>query len=570
MLSWGGAAMFWLWAQAAFDDDFELRPWHAAPWLALAGGGLVATYAGPLWPTAARAIGVAQPWLALELVLLAAAQTVKTWRADLVMRRRRLRVAVVAGTVVYSATATLLGLPASPLRTAWNLRGALEAATLCALAVMVAWSLLRIDARDYLGAFAPAEADPQPPPASPAGSPAADPALLRRLDRLMIAERIYRREGLTIGALAAKLGAGISSAPGDQRRPRPPQPTYSSAATGSARRRRRSVIPARRTMPVLTIAMDAGFQSIGPFNRAFKAAAGMTPTEYRKIALSAFATRQPLVRQAEFEFTRKLIRLRNQLAEFRTRRADMRGLRQVLRDTKENAMHNLIFAIPAACLTIAASIWLLPSAGSLEVGGVNILPWILPGVFTFALAEAIVLSLRSRRYDWKSWFVSSALAIEATSSALPRSASPGLFALAWQHRIATVQIGPWWSFALLILGQELCYYWLHRASHHIRWFWATHAVHHSPNEYNLAAAFRLRLDVETVGRAIFNLPLIWLGFRPDIVGATILFTLLYQFWLHFRTRAELGHSNGFSIPPRTTASTTLPTATTSIRTSVGR
>ena len=32
--------------------------------------------------------------------------------------------------------------------------------------------------------------------------------------------------------------------------------------------------------------MDAGFQSIGPFNRAFKAETGLTPTEFRRDALT--------------------------------------------------------------------------------------------------------------------------------------------------------------------------------------------------------------------------------------------------------------------------------------------
>jgi AraC-like DNA-binding protein len=32
--------------------------------------------------------------------------------------------------------------------------------------------------------------------------------------------------------------------------------------------------------------MDAGFQSIGPFNRAFKADTGLTPTEFRRDALA--------------------------------------------------------------------------------------------------------------------------------------------------------------------------------------------------------------------------------------------------------------------------------------------
>jgi AraC-like DNA-binding protein len=34
-------------------------------------------------------------------------------------------------------------------------------------------------------------------------------------------------------------------------------------------------------IPVLTIAMDLGYGSIGPFNRAFKEATGMTPTDFR-------------------------------------------------------------------------------------------------------------------------------------------------------------------------------------------------------------------------------------------------------------------------------------------------
>ena len=37
-----------------------------------------------------------------------------------------------------------------------------------------------------------------------------------------------------------------------------------------------------RRLPVLTIAIDVGYASLAPFNKAFKAAHGMTPTEYRK------------------------------------------------------------------------------------------------------------------------------------------------------------------------------------------------------------------------------------------------------------------------------------------------
>jgi AraC-like DNA-binding protein len=39
-------------------------------------------------------------------------------------------------------------------------------------------------------------------------------------------------------------------------------------------------------IPVLTLAMDAGFSSLAPFNRAFKASEGITPTDFRAQALA--------------------------------------------------------------------------------------------------------------------------------------------------------------------------------------------------------------------------------------------------------------------------------------------
>jgi AraC-like DNA-binding protein len=47
--------------------------------------------------------------------------------------------------------------------------------------------------------------------------------------------------------------------------------------------------PQQAEVPVLTIALDAGFSSLGPFNRAFKAETGMTPTEFRRASLAPLA-----------------------------------------------------------------------------------------------------------------------------------------------------------------------------------------------------------------------------------------------------------------------------------------
>lgn len=42
------------------------------------------------------------------------------------------------------------------------------------------------------------------------------------------------------------------------------------------------VDPERARIPVLTIALELGYASLGPFNRAFKVSTGMTPTEFRQ------------------------------------------------------------------------------------------------------------------------------------------------------------------------------------------------------------------------------------------------------------------------------------------------
>ena len=202
-------------------------------------------------------------------------------------------------------------------------------------------------------------------------------------------------------------------------------------------------------------------------------------------------------------------------------------------------MRRWILAIPAAAVVIATT--MLPSSGQLLIGGVNILPWILPGVMAAALAEGVALSVGPRGYDWKAWFASSADAmIRQLVGFVPLSVAGVAYGFAWRHRIATVPLGAWWSFGVVLLGQEFCYYWRHRAGHHIRWFWATHAVHHSPNDFTLWAAYRLGWTGQFSGEAMFYLPLIWLGFRPEVVGVAILFSVLYQFWLHTELVPRLG------------------------------
>ena len=98
----------------------------------------------------------------------------------------------------------------------------------------------------------------------------------------MTEEHLYRREGLTLAALARALGLGEAALR-----------TLINQELGYRnfndflhhyRLQEASARLVGEDLPVLTIALECGYGSIGPFNRAFKQRMGMTPSEYRGAA----------------------------------------------------------------------------------------------------------------------------------------------------------------------------------------------------------------------------------------------------------------------------------------------
>lgn len=110
----------------------------------------------------------------------------------------------------------------------------------------------------------------------------------------------------------------------------------------------------------------------------------------------------------------------------------------------------------------------------------------------------------------------------------------------YEHRLFDITLDRPWTILALFLGVEFCYYWFHRASHRVRWLWATHAVHHSATHFNLSAAIRLGWTGQLTGAFVFFLPLAWLGFPPLAIGGMIAAGLLYQFFLHTSLDVSLG------------------------------
>jgi sterol desaturase/sphingolipid hydroxylase (fatty acid hydroxylase superfamily) len=175
---------------------------------------------------------------------------------------------------------------------------------------------------------------------------------------------------------------------------------------------------------------------------------------------------------------------------------------------------------------------------------------VTPVVFGLSLLEAVVLA-RRQRYDWRAFGVSALnlVARIAVAIVLPLSIAAPLVSWAVQHRLTAFTLDGPLSFALLFIGQEFCYYWYHRAAHRVRWFWCNHSVHHSPNQLNLSAAYRIGIFGRLSGTALFFVPLMWLGFHPKLVLQALTFNLLYQFWLHATWIPKLGWLEGIVNTP---------------------
>ncbi|MGY3546846.1 AraC-like DNA-binding protein [Bradyrhizobium sp. USDA 4472] len=283
-ISTGTIVVFWLFTRALFHDEFRLRWWHGLIWAPVAGF----SFAGCVWiaPSGHVRFSVTVVNLiSLGFIALAVGQMIASWPADLVERRRRVRVFIVCAIALYGGLNAVL-----QIATAGHHVGAaaetINAGVLACTVAAIVYAMMRIDGTDLF----PAEAEPAPPHvfSRPATDDSADQKLIEALMRLMADERIYRQENITIGALATRLKIPeyrlrrlINQRLGYR--------NFNVFLNNHRIEEAKTALadPSQAEVPVITIAMDAGFQSLGPFNRAFKAVTGVTPTEYRRLKVDA-------------------------------------------------------------------------------------------------------------------------------------------------------------------------------------------------------------------------------------------------------------------------------------------
>jgi AraC-like DNA-binding protein len=277
LLSAGGTSYFWLFGVTMFSDA-RLHPGHAMPILVMT----AIVVAGRALPGDA-AIGTEVAHNILELALVGHVMFV-IWRHsddDLADARRRIRTPMMIAVGCFCAVLSGFDIAWSlGYRDSWIKLS--QAGALAVMALVGGWAFVRARGEIFLGPSFGAPDHPSPAVEGIELSPA-ESAIVEKLGQQGDPDPVWRRQGLTIGAAADILGL--------------PEYRLRQLVNGKLGFRnfsdflnaRRIAVakeelrdPDKRGVRVSTIAFDLGYASLGPFNRAFKEATGMSPRAWRE------------------------------------------------------------------------------------------------------------------------------------------------------------------------------------------------------------------------------------------------------------------------------------------------
>lgn len=174
--------------------------------------------------------------------------------------------------------------------------------------------------------------------------------------------------------------------------------------------------------------------------------------------------------------------------------------------------------------------------------------WSIPAFIITVILEALYMQ-RARRdeaararlvgYEVKDTFTSLGMGIgNVIVASVVKLLTVAIWVKLYQHRAFDLK-PVWWTWLLLFFAEDFCYYWFHRVSHEVRFFWAAHINHHSSTHYNLSTALRQSWTTPFTGIP-FWLVLPLLGFPPWMVLTQQAFSLLYQYWLHTEAITTMG------------------------------
>lgn len=118
------------------------------------------------------------------------------------------------------------------------------------------------------------------------------------------------------------------------------------------------------------------------------------------------------------------------------------------------------------------------------------------------------------------------------------------------NNLAITQIKlTWLTYVVAFIVLDFSGYVVHLIDHKINFFWNSHIVHHSSEEFNLACALRQSISVFVRLFVILLLPAAVLGVPAEVIATIGPLHLFAQFWYHTRHIGKMGFLEKIIVTP---------------------
>ena len=107
----------------------------------------------------------------------------------------------------------------------------------------------------------------------------------------------------------------------------------------------------------------------------------------------------------------------------------------------------------------------------------------------------------------------------------------------------------WLTYLIVFIVLDFAGYTVHALDHRVNFFWNSHIIHHSSEEFNLACALRQSVSVFVRLFVILLIPAALLGIDAKVIAIVAPLHLFAQFWYHTQHIGKMGFLEKIIVTP---------------------
>ena len=180
-------------------------------------------------------------------------------------------------------------------------------------------------------------------------------------------------------------------------------------------------------------------------------------------------------------------------------------------------------------------------------------------ILLFAMPAFLALVLFEKWYGWRKGYdtVRNMDMISSLSSGVTNVTKDvlglaiALISYEWLvSKVALTHIGTkWYTYVIVFIVLDFAGYVVHAIDHKVNFFWNSHIIHHSSEEFNLACALRQSISVFIRLFVILLIPAALLGIDPTVIAIVAPLHLFAQFWYHTQHIHKMGFLEKIIVTP---------------------